>query len=58
MERIISFKSFNIFAKKIASSTIKIIVMGYCAYKIYSTNGEWLQMKIDFISHAVKSLIK
>ena len=55
---ITQFQSLNIFAKKIAVGSLKIMLIGYCAYKIYSTNGEWLQMKIDFISHAVRSLIK
>ena len=55
---ITQFQSLNIFAKKIAVGSLKIMLIGYCAYKIYLTNGEWLQMKIDFISHAVRSLIK
>ena len=25
-------------------------VIGYCAYKTYQTDGEWLQTKIDFIA--------
>ena len=37
--------------------TIKSL-FGYCAYKTYQTNGEWLQTKIDFISQKIKPVLK
>lgn len=33
-------------------------IFGYCAYKTYQTNGEWLQTKIDFVSEKIAPLIK
>ena len=35
--------------KNIAADSIKIITLGYCCYKTYSTKGEWLNTKLNFI---------
>ena len=42
--------------KNIAADSMKIIVLGYCCYKTYATNGEWLQIKLEIISSAAKYL--
>ena len=40
--------------KNIAADSVKILVLGYCCYKTYATNGEWLQTKLEIVSSAAK----
>jgi len=48
----------NTMMKYFALDVVKISIFGYCAYKTYQTNGEWLQTKIDFVSQKIAPLIK
>ena len=43
------FQSLNIFMKNIVADSIKLIALGYCCYKTYSTKGEWLETKLHYI---------
>jgi len=51
-------KAGNTMMMYLAADLVKISLLGYCAYKTYQTNGQWLQTKLDFVSQNIKPLLK
>ena len=53
-----TFQAGTTFMTKITLDLIKIGLIGYVGYKTYSTNGEWLQAKIQYFKNFSLSFIQ